>query len=248
MDLNSDLGEGAASDNELLAIVTSANIACGYHAGDAGLMRATVREALRRGVAIGAHPGYHDREGFGRRELSLSPHRIESEVLAQLRELEAICGEEGAVMSYVKPHGALYNRCARDADAARAVVAAVCTAAPSASILALAGSALLHEGRSAGLAVYAEAFADRGYAPSGELLLRRVPGALITDPDEAAERALSIASGTGVRAADGTVLELQADSICVHGDTPGALAIASRIRSRLVDSGMPPAPFARMQA
>jgi UPF0271 protein len=148
----------------------------------------------------------------------------------------------------VKPHGALYNRCVTDADAARAVIAAVRAAAPSASILALAGSVLLHEGRRAGLMVHAEAFADRSYTPNGELLPRQVPGALITDPDEAAGRALSLASGTGVRAVDGTLLQLHADSICVHGDTPGALAIASRIRERLVESGMTPAPFARVQA
>jgi len=243
MDLNSDLAEGGEHDRELLAIVTSANVACGFHAGSPELMRTIVREARARGVAIGAHPGYHDREGFGRRELGHSPERIERDTTSQLKTLEAICAEEGAVVEYVKPHGALYNRCVQDAVAARAVISAVRKVLPTAAILALADSRLLHDARRAGMQAFSEAFADRGYSASGELLPRSAPGALISDPVEAAARALDIALSHRLQAADGSTVNVDAHSICVHGDTPGALEIASRIRSVLANAGLTPAPF-----
>lgn len=238
MDLNSDLGEGAGFDTDMLAIVTSASVACGFHAGSAESMRSTVREAARLGVAIGAHPGYHDRDGFGRRPLDVSPAQIEAEVIYQIGALQGICAAEGTSVRYVKPHGALYNRCAVDADAARAVVRGVRAMGSALPLLALAGSELARQGERAGLRVFAEAFADRGYAADGTLLPRDSSGAVITDPAEAAERALRIATEGVLVAHDGSLLRIQADSICVHGDTPGALAIAAAIRECLAREGV----------
>lgn len=244
MDLNSDLGERAAPDAALLAIVTSANVACGAHAGDAEVMRATVREAHRLGVAIGAHPGYADREHFGRRELGLAPDEIEALVASQVRALLDVCTREGARLRYVKPHGALYNRAVVDAEAARAVARAVLAVSPRLMLLGLAGSAMLREGERLGLRVAGEAFADRGYRADGTLLPRGTPGAILTDPDLVAARAVRIAEEGVVEADDGSLVRLRADSLCVHGDTPGALALAAAVRERLTTAGVPLAPFA----
>ena len=244
MDLNSDMGEGGNFDVPLLKVVTSASVACGSHAGGGESMVQTVREAHARGVSIGAHPGYPDPEGFGRREMRLSPNRLESELVRQIARLEEACVEAGTRIRYVKPHGALYNQAATDPEVARAVVRAVLGVSPGLALLALAGSVLLNEGLRAGLPVVGEAFADRGYGPDGLLLPRNLPGALITDPTAVAERTTSIAIDGELLAIDGTRVAVEAGSICVHGDTPGAVALASVVRATLVQAGITPAAFA----
>jgi 5-oxoprolinase (ATP-hydrolysing) subunit A len=244
IDLNSDVGEsyGAWSmgqDDALLPLVTSANIACGAHAGDPLVMARTVRLAAAHGVAIGAHPGYPDRDGFGRRELEMSPDELEASLLAQLGALEAIARvETGRLLSHVKPHGALYNRAAHDPALAETIVAAVGRFSRDVVLVGLAGSTLLAAARAAGLRVAAEAFADRAYEPDGSLRSRRLPGAILESPEAAAEQARSIAVDGRVRAHDGTIVEVRADTLCIHGDTPGAPAYASRVRGSLADAGV----------
>lgn len=244
MDLNADIGEGTGADADLLAVITSASIACGAHAGDADMMRVTVRRAREAGVAIGAHPGYPDRENFGRKEIGAGPAEIESWIREQIETLLKICRTERAALCYVKPHGALYNRAVTDGEAAAAVAAAIRTVSTKLMVLGPAGSELLNAARAAGLRIAAEAFLDRGYADDGALLPRSHPDALLTDPAVAAERAVLLARGDPIPSADGQQLLIVADSLCVHSDSPTSVAIATAARARLEAEGIELSPFA----
>ena len=243
VDLNADVGEfavgaGVGQDPVLMQAITSANIACGFHAGEPQVMRATVRLARRYGVAIGAHPSLHDREGFGRRELVVSPAEVENLVLYQLGALAAIAAVEGARLSHVKPHGALYNMAARDRSLADAVASAVRQFDPALILFGLAGSQLLEAGDRAGIRTAAETFADRAYQHDGSLLPRSQPGAVIDDPDLVVRRALMMVIEGTVDAVDGSRVRLRADTICVHGDTAGAALLATRLRAALAGAGI----------
>ena len=250
LDLNADLGESDGptlpeSDRALLNLVTSASVACGAHAGNEGIMAATVALAAKNGVTVGAHPGYADRDGFGRRELGLPAEEISGLVLAQVKTLRRICHAERVSLRYVKPHGALYNRAVRDAAAAEAIVRAMVDAGGELVLLGLPGSRMLEAGAAAGLATAREAFIDRGYRPDGTLVPRGEPGALLDNPAIAADRAVRMALEEEVEAADGTSLRMQADSFCVHGDGAGAVALLAEVRRRLLAAGVHLAPFAR---
>jgi len=227
IDLNCDVGELADAGHEaaLMEHITSANIACGGHAGDEQTMERTVRLALERGVRIGAHPGYPDRENFGRLEMELSAEEIERTVLEQIERLEQVARRAGAAIVHVKPHGALYNVAARDEAVARAIGAAVARWNPRVPLFGLAGSRSLEVWGGMGLEAVAEGFADRRYEADGSLRSRRLPGALITDPGEAAAQAVRLAR------------EGRAQTICVHGDTPGAVAILRACREALAAAG-----------
>jgi UPF0271 protein len=247
IDLNCDLGElpeliRDGTDDALMAIVSSANVACGGHAGDAASMEHTVRSALRHGVAIGAHPSYPDRAGFGRRELSATPAEVEAFVLAQVRALAAVAGGLGARIAHVKPHGALYHAAGRDAAVAAAIARAAAQVDPRLVLVGQAGSPMLATWRALGFRTAGEAFADRRYEPNGLLRARAHPDALITDAAAAAEQAVRIATGHGAVASDGSTIAVEAETICIHGDTPGAAAIARRVRSSLESSGFRVAP------
>jgi UPF0271 protein len=249
VDLNADLGEGfghsrVAEDEALLDLVSSANIACGFHAGDATTMRDTARAAASRGVVIGAHPSYPDIPGFGRRELGLSPKEIRFHVACQLRAFRDICSSENAKLSYVKAHGALYNRAARDSSAAAAIAEAICDVDPSLVLLGLAGSEMAEAARANGLRFAAEAFADRAYKRDGSLVPRQEPGAVIHDVQTAVECVLTLVRSNTIVANDGTELRVVAQSVCVHGDNPDALPLLRRLRKTLEDSGATIAPFA----
>jgi UPF0271 protein len=233
IDLNADLGEGCGSDEALLDLVSSANIACGWHAGGAALMRDCVRWALQKGVAIGAHPSFNDPENFGRSEMQLSAGEIYAGVLYQLGALDAITRVEGGRISHLKPHGALYNQAARDPDLADAIVAAVHAFDPAIMIFGLANSRLIEATRRAGLIAVEEVFADRGYCADGSLVPRSQPGALLDDEDIVMERTLGMIRNKHVRSIDGATVPLNAETICLHGDGPHALAFARRIRERL---------------
>jgi len=249
IDLNADLGEGfgnsrAAEDEALLDLVSSANIACGFHAGDADTMRHTVRAARDRGVAIGAHPSYPDLPGFGRRELGLAPREIERHVAYQVSSLGEICAGEGARLVYVKPHGALYNRAGSDPSAAAAVARAVRSVNPDLVLLGLPASEASTAAEREGLRFAAEAFVDRAYTSNGRLLSRSEPEAVIDDADVAVWRALTLVIDGTVRANDGSELQIEAQSLCVHGDNPRAGTVLRRLRERLEKSGVKIAPFA----
>lgn len=233
IDLNCDLGEGAGYDAELLPLVTSANLACGGHAGDETTMRQAVALAQAHGVAIGAHPGFPDRENFGRRELVLAPPEIFALVLSQVRALQHVAHELGAVVRHVKPHGALYNLAARDAAVARAIAEAVRAAGPGLVLFGLAGSVSLAAGRACGLRVAAEAFADRTYQTDGSLTPRSRPDALLSDETAVVEQVLRIVREGAVRAVDGNEVRLAAETICLHGDGVHALALARRLHAGL---------------
>ena len=241
MDLNADLGErpGAeAEDEALMRWITSANIACGGHAGDDQTMAIAVRAALVHGVRVGAHPGYPDRENFGRRVLPMTEFEIAETVERQVRALAEVAASFGAEVAQVKPHGALYNLAARDATVARAIAAGVAGWRRDVILVGLAGSAMMGAFREAGFRVAAEAFADRRYEADGSLRSRALPGAVIEEPEAAAEQALAVALAGRVRAVDGSAVEVAADTLCVHGDTPGALAIAAAVRERLERAGV----------
>ena len=249
IDLNADLGEGfghsrMSEDEALLDVVSSANIACGFHAGDATTMRDTVRAAASRGVAIGAHPSYPDIPGFGRRELGLSAKEIRFHVAYQLRAFHDICVAENAKLSYVKAHGALYNRAARDSSAATAIAQAVRDVNPSLVLLGLAGSEMARAAARASLMFAAEAFADRAYKHDGTLVPRQEPGAIIHDVQTAVERAITLVKSETVAADDGATLAVVAQSLCVHGDNPDALPLLRELRAALESSGVRIAPFA----
>ena len=243
VDLNADVGEGMDGDEAMLDVVTSASVACGVHAGDAATIRRTARAARARGVVVGAHPSYPDRAGFGRRLMDLSPARITEETLAQVRALQEAARAVGTEVRYVKPHGALYNRMADDHSCAHAVAEAV-RLAGDLVLLVPAASSAAGVALAAGLRVATEAFADRAYTPDGRLVPRREPGSVITDADEVTARALSIALDRVVLAVDGSALTLDASSICVHGDTPGAAQLARSVRDGLVAAGLTLRPFA----
>lgn len=243
MDLNSDLGEGYGAwrmgdDVAMLAIVSSANVACGFHAGDPLVIRRTVAEAARRGVAIGAHVSYPDRVGFGRRPMDVTPDELIADVIYQIGALQGICAAAGTRVSYVKPHGALYNTIATDAIQGDAVIRAILEVDPSLALMGLAGSPILTRAGDAGLRVLAEAFGDRAYAPDGTLVSRRLPGAVLHDPATVAARMLRLARDGVIEAIDGSTLSLRADSICVHGDSADAVAMARGIRNALVAAGI----------
>ena len=238
IDLNSDVGEGAGDDGVIIPLVTSVNVACGFHAGDPLTIRRTIRLAKAHGVAVGAHPSYPDREGFGRRPMVRDPAAMESDLLYQLGALAALCRAEGVALTHVKPHGALYNAAAGDLALATAVARAVQLFDPSLRVVCLAGSPMAGLVRSLGLACAEEAFADRGYTPGGALQPRDLPGALIEEPAAVAERAWRMARDRTVVAVDGTVVAVAADTICLHGDTPGAALMAAAVRSRLLAEGV----------
>ena len=248
IDLNADLGEsfGAwtmGADDELLGVVTSANVACGFHAGDPLTMRRTAADAAARGVRVGAHPAYRDLAGFGRRFLDVAPDELAADVLYQLGALDAACRAAGTRVRYVKPHGALYNAIVHHEAQARAVVEAVAAFDPSLPILGLPGSAVLREAERAGLRPVVEAFADRAYTPEGTLVSRREPGAVIHDEEAVVARAVRFATDGTVVAADGATVRVDPESLCVHGDTPGAARLAAAVRTALVEAGVSVAPF-----
>ncbi len=245
MDLNADLGEGCGSDRELLELVSSASIACGAHAGDERTMRATIEAALEHGVAVGAHPGYADRDGFGRRETGATSAEIRESVAAQLDTFAAACAGAGAVFSHVKPHGALYNRAAREAAAAESIVSAIVTFDSSLIVLCMPGSELLQAAAAAGLSVAREAFLDRAYESGGTLVPRIQAGAVISDAAAAAERAERIVFSRTVGSIHGADVSIHADSLCVHGDSPDAVALLRTARSRLEECGVVIASFRR---
>ena len=242
MDLNADVGEsyGAWSlgeDETLIPLVTSVNVACGAHAGDPDVIARTVALAVRHGVAVGAHPGYPDRAGFGRRAMALTPAEIERSVVVQVGAVWAAARAAGVALRHVKAHGALYNRAAQDEDAAAAIARAVASVDPALWLFGRAGSAQVDAGRAHGLQVVEEAFADRAYEADGSLRSRSLDGSVLDDPAEAAAQALAIVRGS-VTAGDGSEVRLRADSICVHGDLPGAAARARAVREALAAAGV----------
>lgn len=253
IDLNSDLGEGYGAwtmgdDAAMLRIVSSANVACGFHAGDPLAIFATLREAAARGVAVGAHVSYPDRVGFGRRPMDVTQAELTADVIYQIGALQGLARAAGTRVTYVKPHGALYNTIAHDARQGEAVIAAIREIDPALVLMGLAGTPILERAREAGLATVAEAFGDRAYAPDGQLVSRREAGAVLHDPDQVAARMLRLATEGRIEAIDGSTLSLDADSICVHGDSAGAVAMARRIREALVAGGVTIAPFAGVPA
>jgi UPF0271 protein len=249
IDLNADLGEGfgvwrLGDDEGLLDVITSANVACGFHAGDPLTMRRICAQAVEKGVAIGAQVGYRDLAGFGRRRMDIAADELAADVLYQLGALDAVARAAGSSVRYVKPHGALYNTAVTDAAQAGAVAEAVAAFDKSLPILGLPDSQLASAAHEAGLMFVAEAFADRAYLPSGELVPRTEPDAVVDDPYEVVARAAGIAVHQRVTARDGSSITVAARSVCVHGDTPGAVYLASEIRRTLTDAGVTLAPFA----
>ena len=243
VDLNADIGEFASihdaeSDKRLLRTITSGNIACGFHAGNPIVMRHTVRLAAQAGVAIGAHPSFSDLEGFGRRETHLEPEKITDLVVHQVAALAAIARAEGVRVRHVKPHGALYNMAARDKDIADAIASAVASLDVTLRLVGLPGSQLLAAGKRMGLSVAAEGFADRAYEPDGSLTPRHIAGAVLTESAPVVERAVRMVRDGRVVARDGSHVSLKVDTICVHGDTPGAAELAEAVRAGLEGAGV----------
>lgn len=243
VDLNSDLGESFGAwtmgdDAAMLRLVTSANVACGFHGGDPSTMLATCRLAAENGVTVGAHVSYRDLAGFGRRSMEVPAAELHDEVLYQLAALAGMARVAGTAVRYVKPHGALYNRIVDDEAQAAAVVEAVAAFDPALPLLGLAGSAVERAAVARGLRFAGEAFVDRGYRADGTLVPRSQPGAVLSDVDAIAARAVRMAVDGTVEAADGTVIAVAARSLCVHGDTPGAVAMAAAVRRRLDDAGV----------
>ncbi|TDC71775.1 LamB/YcsF family protein [Micromonospora sp. KC606] len=249
MDLNADLGEGfgiwrLGDDEALLDLVTSANVACGFHGGDPSTMHRVCAAAAERGVAVGAQVGYRDLAGFGRRRIEYAFADLRDEVIYQLGALDAFCRLFRTRVRYLKPHGALYHAAAVDESQAAALVAAVSGYDHELPILCAPGSTLAQLAAGAGLPVVAEGFADRNYLPDGSLVPRTVPGALVTAPDQVVARAVRMATEHTVVAVDGSVISCQVASICLHGDSPGAVASAALVRAALIDAGVTPKPFA----
>jgi UPF0271 protein len=242
IDLNADLGEGFGAwslgdDDAMLRIVTSANVACGFHAGDpAGLLR-VCRSAAERGVRIGAQVSYRDLAGFGRRFIDVAAEDLVADVVYQIGALQGIAAAAGSAVSYVKPHGALYNTVVTNREQAAAVAAAVHLVDPALPVLGMAGSAFFDEAARLGMRTVAEAFADRAYRPNGQLVSRREPGALLHDPAEIAQRVVAMVTSGKVDAIDGTQIDVGAESVCVHGDSPGAVQIATSVRDGLTSAG-----------
>jgi len=243
IDINSDVGEsfGAYSighDAGLMRSITSANVAAGFHAGDPSVLRQTIRIAKKHGVAVGAHPGFPDLVGFGRRELTVSPNEAEDFVLYQIAAVAGVAAAEGISLQHVKPHGALFNMAVHDAQLAAAIARAVASFDKRLVLFGLPGSEILKAGREAGLRVAAEVFADRAYEPDGTLASRKKPGTVIHDPDTVVARAVRMITQKDVVAIDGSVVPLEADTMCVHGDTPGSDDLAARIRAGLEKAGV----------
>ncbi|MFI1196098.1 LamB/YcsF family protein [Micromonospora sp. NPDC020750] len=248
MDLNADLGEGfgiwrLGDDEALLDLITSANVACGFHGGDPSTMRRVCAAAAERGVTVGAQVGYRDLAGFGRRHIAYAFTDLRDEVTYQLGALDAFCRAFRIRVRYLKPHGALYHAAAADESQAAALVAAINDYDHELPVLCAPGSVLAQLATGAGIRVVAEGFADRGYLPNGTLVPRTALGALVTDPDRVAERAVRMATERTVVAVDGTVVPCPVESICLHGDTPGAVASAALVRAALIDAGVTPTPF-----
>ncbi|GHD25083.1 UPF0271 protein [Streptomyces violarus] len=249
IDLNADLGEGfgrwrLTDDEQLLSVVTSANVACGFHAGDAATMRRVCELAAERGVRIGAQVSYRDLAGFGRRAMDVPSAELAAEVAYQIGALEVFARAAGSRVAYVKPHGALYNRVVHDEEQAAAVVDGVLLADAALPVLGLPGSHLLDLAGKAGLPVVTEAFADRAYTDAGTLVPRTLDGAVVTDPEAVVERSLALARSGEVSSHSGTRIEVRARSLCLHGDTPGAVELAHRVRERLETSGIRVEAFA----
>ncbi len=243
IDLNADVGESFGAytighDRGLMASISSANVAAGFHAGDPSVLRTTIRLARAHGVAVGAHPGFPDRAGFGRREMQVTPQEAEDLVLYQVAAVAGVAASEGVRLQHVKPHGALFNQAVRDCELALAIARAVAAVDRSLILFGLPGSEILSAGRSCGLRVAAEAFADRAYEPDGSLVSRKKAGAVLTDLDAVVARAIRMVRDKAVVAADGSLLPLEADTICVHSDTPGADALAARLREGLEAAGI----------
>lgn len=240
IDLNADVGEGFCTDAALLPLVTSANIACGGHAGDADTMATTIVRCLAHGVAIGAHPSFPDREGFGRRDVALSAAELLVSIKAQITSLMHVASASGARLAHVKPHGALYNRAAVDPVLAAIVATAVREVDPALSLVGLAGSHLLVAGRAAGLRVLSEGFADRRYTAEGALVSRSDAAALITDAGEASSQVRRMLFDRRVTSVDGRDVSLEVDTVCLHGDSPNAITFATRLRAELAAVGVHP--------
>lgn len=238
IDLNADLGEGAGTDGDLLPYITSANVACGVHAGDLEIIRRTVALAQARGVGIGAHPSFPDREGFGRRAMTLPGDDLVETVAAQIEVVARVARDAGTQLQHVKPHGALYNQAAADHMLATAIGKAVRRVDASLIVMVLAGSPMVTVLRDLGLRVAPEAFVDRGYSPEGTLVPRTGPGALITDPAAAAQRAVLLATEHVVSTESGDTIRVEAATLCLHGDTPGAALLARAVRRALDQAGV----------
>lgn len=248
MDLNSDLGESFGAwtmgdDAAMLDIVSSANVACGFHAGDAAGILSTLKAAKARNVVVGAHVAYRDLTGFGRRNMDVASGDLVADVIYQIGALQGLARAAGTTVQYVKPHGALYNTIAQDKRQAMDVINAIKSIDPKLVLMALAGAPLIGWARDAGLTVVAEAFADRGYTPQGALVSRREPGAVLHDATLIAQRMLTLVREGVIEAVDGSLVPVEADSICVHGDSPGAVAIARNIRQRFEQEGVKIASF-----
>jgi UPF0271 protein len=253
MDLNSDLGESFGAwrmgdDASMLGIVTSASVACGFHAGDPAGILETLRQAAANGVAVGAHVAYPDLAGFGRRNMEPDSRELVADVIYQIGALAGLAAAAGTQVRYVKPHGALYNTIARDARQADDVINAILAIDPALMLMGLAGTPVLRRAQERGLKTVAEAFADRAYTDSGALLSRREPGAVLHDAGAVAERMLRLVETGEIESASGRRVRLQVDSICVHGDSPGAVTMARRVRERLQSAGVALKPFAAARA
>jgi UPF0271 protein len=238
IDLNADVGEGSSDDARLLSLVTSANVAAGFHAGNPSILRDTIRAAKAGGAAVGAHPGFPDLAGFGRREMTVTPREAEDFVLYQIAAVGGVAAAEGVRLRHVKPHGALYNMAGRDSALADAIARAVAAFDSSLLLFGLPGSELLRAGRAAGLQVAAEAFADRAYEADGSLVSRNTAGAVIHDVQAVVSRAIGMAKDKAVTAVDGSIVRIDLDTICVHSDTPGAADLAARLRAGLEAAGV----------
>lgn len=250
IDLNSDLGEGHGSwimgdDDALLSVVTSANVACGFHAGDPAIMRHVTRQAVANDVSIGAHVAYRDLTGFGRRFMDIDTPTLIDEVTYQIGALDVFARQAGGKITYVKPHGGLYNAIVTHEQQAQAVVTAVAEFDSSLVLMGLPGSVVLDLAEKAGLQTAHEAFADRAYTPEGHLVSRKETGSVLHDPEEIARRCVAMATGEPITDINGDQLLLRPDSICVHGDTAGAVQIAQSVRTALEEAGLDLGPFAR---
>ncbi|MCY1162241.1 hypothetical protein D9M71_25870 [compost metagenome] len=248
VDLNSDLGESFGSwkmgnDEQILPVVTSANIACGFHAGDPLGILKILKQAVKLGVTIGAHVAYPDLVGFGRRNMDLSPDELIADVLYQISALDGLAKVSGSKVKYVKPHGALYNTIAKDQVQAQAVIDAIKMYNPELVLVALAGSNLVEQAKASGLKVVSEAFADRAYNSDGSLVSRRLAGAVLHDSEFVAKRVVSMLQNGGVESIDGVFTPIQADTICLHGDTDGALEMSAAIKAELLKNNIQIRPF-----
>jgi len=238
VDLNADLGEGSGFDDQLLRLVSSANIATGFHAGDADSMRIAIEAAQANGVAVGSHPSFFDRENFGRKEITVTADEVFDAVVYQLGVFHAIAESAGARPAHVKPHGALYNMAARREDLADAIARATRQVDPELMLFALPESELMRAGKGHGLRIVPEFFADRNYLANGSLVPRSQPDALLTDPEAAADRVLKMLMQGRIRAIDGKEIALRGETICVHGDTPGAVDFARALRAHLQENNV----------